>query len=132
MKAVKHMVLQGMAYGQSRVIEIVSRIVRHAKFFHDPERADVSRNSERDDAVESDGLKAKSQYFACAFGCQPFAPMPSCDPPANLNSRHKRCIEAGDGLADEAEEGMIHAKLCRKEAKAVNLKVPLDALHQFV
>jgi phage terminase Nu1 subunit (DNA packaging protein) len=58
--------------------------------------------------------------------------MPSRDPPAYFDGRHKRCIESGDGKADVTDERLIRAKLRCEEAKAVEIKVPLDAIHHFV
>ena len=114
------------------MVKVICRVMRHAEFLHDPDRADVGRNRERNHAVKPGGLEGKLKHLARALGCQSAAPMAGCDAPAYLDGRHEMRIEIGDGQTDETEEGLIRAQLGREEAKAAKLKALLDAVHHFV
>jgi hypothetical protein len=131
-EAVKQMAAQRVALRQTWVVEIVGRIVRHGEFLHHAARAEVGGNRERNDTLQSHGLEAEAEHLACSFGCQASAPITGRNPPAYLDGGHEWSIETRDGKADETQEGSIRAKLSSEKAKAVKLKVLLDAIHHFV
>ena len=114
------------------MVKIICAVMRHAEFLHDPERAGVGRNRERNHAVKPCGFEGKSKHLARAFGCQSTAPVPGCDAPAYFDGWHKRRIETGDGQTDKTDEGLIRPQFGGKKAKAVELKALLDAIHHFV
>jgi len=117
---------------QSRMLEILSRIVRHPQLLHHPPRADVCLCGERHYACQPKLLESVAHHLPRPFGSQPLTPMRTRKPSPNLNRRHKRRIERRYRKPDKPKKPPVSAQLRRKRAKAVPLEMPLGTVHHRI
>ena len=132
LNSIEDLTAQGMFLGQSRVIEIRGWIVDHSDVFHHAARAQIFGNCERDQAVESSGLKGVADNRAGCFSGQAVPPVVEREAPANLHRGRERRVERWDGEADEADERLLLKKLGGKQAEAVTLEMLLYVGNQVV
>ena len=71
---------QRIAGSDGRVIEIVSRVVRHAELLHDAPRAHVPRGRERDDFRQAERCEPERERRARALSRASVAPMIEREP----------------------------------------------------
>ena len=121
-----------MPFRKPRMLEILPRIMNHAKLLHHSPRTNILRNSKRDDALQPDILKTITNNLGSAFRRQSFSPILRGEPPADLDRRHKRCDERRNRQPDKADEGLLLTQLCCEESETMLLEVLLDTLNHLV
>ena len=115
-----------MALGQCRMIEIVAGVVNHANFLHNPTRTEVSGCGERYDLIEPRISEPVGQHLPRTFGGVSVTPVLGCQPPADLHTWRKMCLERGNRKSDESGEWHDLRNLHGPEPKAMLLKMGLD------
>src|ERR1700722_6176360 len=97
LQAVKHVPPQRMALGQSWMIEIVARIVRHADFFHYAPGPNIRGNRERHERIQTQRIECMAYHRARGFRFEAAAPMLRREPPANFEARSARGLKCRHG-----------------------------------
>src|SRR5689334_13449144 len=76
---------EGMAFRQTRVLEIGGGIVPHAELLHDAAARQIAAVGEGDDLGQAEDAKAEVQPCLCAFGGEALAPQRLVELPADLD-----------------------------------------------
>jgi hypothetical protein len=121
-----------MAFRQTRMIEVIRGIVRHAKLFHHAARSLVYRDGERDDLVQTQYLKAVLQRYASAFGSQAPSPIRGRQSPPDFDAGRKVCVETRHIQANEADEGPLDLEFCGEKTESPLAEMLLDAIDGLI
>src|SRR3954447_26164099 len=102
----------------TRMIEVVSVVVRHSDALHDAARALVDDGCEGDDLFEVQSVEAERDRRTGGLGCVAVPPAIPRKPPSHLDRRQEMGIELRHGKTDEADEGPVIGYLDGPEAPA--------------
>ena len=105
------------------MIEVVSRIVRHANPLHDTSRSDIAGHGKRHDLFKLQGLKAKLQRGTRTLCGIPPAPIVGCKAPSNLDARREGRLKVWNRQADKSSKRRHAPNLDGPETKAMLIEV---------
>jgi hypothetical protein len=104
MGPVKNVAPERVPFGNEGMIKVIRRRAGHSQPFHNRPRSEVSDCRERDDFAQPKLLKAEIKGCAGTFRRVAATPIGVRKPPADLNARGERRLEAWDGQANESNE----------------------------
>ena len=130
--AIEDVSFQGMAVRQTRVIEIIRGIVRHAQFFHHPPGGQIVRNRHGNEFPQPQRSEGVGNDGAGSFGCQALVPESLREAPADLHRRHEGSLEGGNPEPDIAGEPAACKGLHRVKTKPATFQIGHDAVHHVV
>ena len=78
-----------MRFLKTRIVEIITRVVRHAESFHDALRGDILNGGHSHDLLEVEDVEGKSRGEARSFGRIAATPVLGFEPPTDLERRGK-------------------------------------------
>src|SRR5437867_3266245 len=123
---------KGVSGRQLRMVEVVGRIVRHAKLFHYAAGAQVRRNGEGNDFFKPKNLKSIINHCTCAFGRQTLSPQLRRNSPPRFYTRCKSRLERRDTQPDKSGECAGDSMFDGEGAESMLVKMRFDACDQRV
>lgn len=105
------------------MIEVVSRIVRHANPLHDTSGSNIAGHGKRHDLFKLQGLKAKLQRGTRTLCGIPAAPIVGCKAPSNLDARREGRLKVWNRQADKSSKRRNAPNLDGPETKAMLIEV---------
>ena len=117
------MLTERMSRRKSRVLKIVGGIVAHRQFLHYTARAQIRRNSERNNLFQAEGGKGILRNYLSALRRQTLAPVACSQTPADFHTGREACMKFRHVEADEPDEEAFFTDFCPEHAEAVLPKV---------
>src|SRR5215475_8314664 len=114
------------------MIEIVSRVMHHADFFHYPPRCHIGGNREGNNLSKTYSFETKLHCGLSCLRCIASIPVFRRYSPGDFNARREMCFEERAIKTNESDEWRDARDFHRPSTKFICLKTCLDTIDQRV